>query len=211
MHLKTSAYTVAGEGFAGVPYVILGHNNWVTWGMTVNPIDCTDVFQEQVVPDAASPSGLSTLYLGALEPILPLPVVFRANLVGDGILDDVVVINDPLLNIPLAGGAWLPPLAGLEGLPVDGGEASLDVGSHALRADSADEFMFSAGASRRFVASLAAIPRAQSSLPGGASGNVFSPSYTNLLPDWLTNETYQVRYTPADLAGHVASTQVFVP
>jgi len=63
----------------------------VAWGATVNPMDVTDVFQEQVVPDPASPSGLSTLHLGHLEPVIPIPEVFRANKL-DGVADDVAVV-----------------------------------------------------------------------------------------------------------------------
>ena len=55
---------VEGERFAGVPGVIIGHNRYIAWGATMNPLDVTDIYQEKVVPDATSPSGLSTVHLG---------------------------------------------------------------------------------------------------------------------------------------------------
>ena len=48
---------VAGNGFAGVPFVILGHNRRIAWGATTNPMDVTDVFQEQVVADPPRRAG----------------------------------------------------------------------------------------------------------------------------------------------------------
>ena len=83
---------VFGSGFPGIPGVVQGYNRHIAWGTTNNAIDVTDTFQEQVVPDPASPSGLSTLYLGRLEHVIPIPEVFRANQPGNGIANDVVVV-----------------------------------------------------------------------------------------------------------------------
>lgn len=93
VHLRAIAdgFDVAGSGFAGVPFVILGQNRRIAWGATTNPMDVTDTFQERIVPDPSSPSGLSTVYLGGREPILPIPVVFRFNQIGDGIPDNLAV------------------------------------------------------------------------------------------------------------------------
>lgn len=82
---------VIGSGFPGVPFVILGQNQRITWGATTNPMDVTDTYQEVIVPDPASPSGLSTMYMGEPEPIIPLPQVFRFNQIGDGIPDNLAV------------------------------------------------------------------------------------------------------------------------
>jgi penicillin amidase len=57
--LKAPGMNVEGEGFAGVPGVIIGHNRWISWGATVNPMDVTDTFMEKVIADPSSPSGLS--------------------------------------------------------------------------------------------------------------------------------------------------------
>jgi penicillin amidase len=91
-HLRGPGFNVIGASFPGVPYVVLGHNDRIAWGVTTNPVDLTDVYQEQVVLDPASPSGLSTLHRGAREHVVALPQVFRANVLGDGVTDSLVVV-----------------------------------------------------------------------------------------------------------------------
>lgn len=90
-HLSAEAagFDVSGESFAGVPYVVLGQNRNIVWGATTNFMDVTDTFQEKVVPDPESPSGLSIVHAGNPEPILPIPQVFRYNRIGDGIDDNL--------------------------------------------------------------------------------------------------------------------------
>jgi penicillin G amidase len=82
LHLRDDAIDVYGESFAGSPGVVLGHNRFITWGATQNPMDVTDVFAEHVVPDPGSPSGLSTVYQGTLEHVVAIPEQFRANVGG---------------------------------------------------------------------------------------------------------------------------------
>jgi penicillin amidase len=77
--LKAPGMTVEGEGFAGAPGVIIGHNRWISWGATVNPMDVTDTYLEKVVPDPSSPSGLSTVFKGQPEHVIPIPETFRYN------------------------------------------------------------------------------------------------------------------------------------
>ena len=89
-----------GVGFPGAPLVVQGHNEHIAWGSTVNPMDVTDAYQEQVVPDATSPSGFSSIYKGAREHLAPLPQVFRANNVGNGTPNDIT---------PVAPSATIPP------------------------------------------------------------------------------------------------------
>ncbi|GIF75007.1 penicillin acylase family protein [Asanoa siamensis] len=97
-------------------------------------------------------------------------------------------------SIPPAGGAFPAPLPDLPGVPVDGGFSTVDVAGHNVRADSATEFTFGGGPVRRAVAQPTRDGiRAVSSLPGGTSETLGSPYYANLLPRWLTNETYPVR------------------
>ncbi|HEY6051492.1 MAG TPA: penicillin acylase family protein, partial [Thermoanaerobaculia bacterium] len=92
IHLMGPALDAIGNSFAGSPFVIVGHNRHVAWGATVNPLDVTDVFQEQIVTDATSPSGLSTIYKGAKEWVIPIPETYRANVIGDGRLDVLVTV-----------------------------------------------------------------------------------------------------------------------
>ena len=51
---------VAGMSFPGAPFVISGQNERIAWGSTVHPMDVTDLYQEQFVPDATSPSGFNS-------------------------------------------------------------------------------------------------------------------------------------------------------
>jgi len=90
-HLKASAdgYDVFGSSFPGFPFVVIGQNRFIAWGATFHPMDVTDVYLEQVVvPDLTSPNEMYTLYQGALEPIVPIPQVFRYNQF-DGIPDNL--------------------------------------------------------------------------------------------------------------------------
>lgn len=82
MGLELGDQPVFGSTLPGVPGVIHGYNRRIAWGSTNNAVDVTDTFVEQVVPDASSPSGLSTLYQSNREPLIPIPQTFRANVAG---------------------------------------------------------------------------------------------------------------------------------
>ena len=88
---------VAGMGFPGVPFVIQGQNERIAWGSTVHPMDVTDLYQEQLVPEPTSPSGLASLYLGKKENVIPIPETYRVWTPGSG-----------LSTVPAAAG--LPPV-----------------------------------------------------------------------------------------------------
>lgn len=96
IHLEAGPFDAIGNSFPGAPAVIIGHNRHLAWGATVDPFDVTDFFQEQVVPDAASPSGLSTVFQGAREPLLPIPETYRVNAGG------TLVVVPPGGGIPAA-------------------------------------------------------------------------------------------------------------
>ena len=98
IHLSAGRTDVIGSGFAGVPFVIVGQNQDIAWGATVNPLDVTDVFQEQVVPDPASPSQLSTLYNGRREWVIPIPETYRLNVIGDGVANNLT--SPPAGSVP---------------------------------------------------------------------------------------------------------------
>lgn len=124
IHLKRGSLDVMGNSFAGVPSVILGFNRHIAWGATVNRMDVVDYYKEQIRPDAQSPSGLSTVYQGALEPILAIPEVFFTNTPGDAVMDNLTRLpagngipaatlvvprrnNGPIIELDLASGAGL--------------------------------------------------------------------------------------------------------
>jgi len=123
IHLQAGEFNAAGSSVAGVPCVVLGQNRNISWGATVSYFDVTDTFQEEIVPDAASPSGLSIVHAGVNEPIIPIPEVFRKNNF-DGVADNITVVppsdaippvtlivprrnNGPIVKLDLANGIAL--------------------------------------------------------------------------------------------------------
>lgn len=114
-------------------------------------------------------------------------------------------------NIPPAGGAFPPPLPGLDGIPMDGGLGSVDAAIHGLRADGANGFMATQGPIFRLVTTAGPdIMRGVSSVPGGVSGILGSPRYADLLPGWLTNEAFPLWTRPSDVRLHASSVEKFV-
>ena len=99
--LSSPSFNVIGASLVGAPFVIVGHNDRIAWGLTTHFMDVTDVYQERIVSDPNSPSGLSTIYNGTLEPVQALPQTFRANTVGDGVMDSLVTVP-PGGSIPAA-------------------------------------------------------------------------------------------------------------
>ncbi len=95
IHLQAGPFDVIGNSFPGVPVVAVGHNRHIAWGATVDPFDVTDVFQERLVPDSTSPSGLVTIYKGAREAVIPIPESYSVNVHG-------VVVPVPAGSTPAA-------------------------------------------------------------------------------------------------------------
>jgi len=98
MQIHSPGYDAMGSGFAGTPFIIVGRNRDIAWGPTTNPMDVTDVFQDQVVPDADSPSGLAIQLPGGKRgEIVPVPETYRVNadVDNDGKPDGVVVPAPP--------------------------------------------------------------------------------------------------------------------
>jgi penicillin amidase len=90
--IRTPSFSAIGGSLPGVPFVIIGNTERFAWGVTTHRMDVTDVYQEKIVSDPDSPSGLSTLYQGKAEPVQELPQVFRANTPGDGAQNNVVTV-----------------------------------------------------------------------------------------------------------------------
>ncbi|HEX6683420.1 MAG TPA: penicillin acylase family protein [Candidatus Limnocylindrales bacterium] len=115
-------------------------------------------------------------------------------------------------TVPSEGNRFTSPLPGLPGIPFDGGYFVPDVSSHAVRADAPDRFTVpSVPVNRRVVQAAGDGWRAVNSLAGGAGERPGSPYEQNLLPGWLTNDTYPVRSKASDLLGAVDSVTVFLP
>jgi penicillin amidase len=88
-----------GSSVSGTPWVVLGQNRRVTWGETTTGFDVTDTYLEQLVPDATSPSGLSSLYMGNPEHVIPVPVTFKVN-ARNGLADG----PDTVVTVPAGNG-----------------------------------------------------------------------------------------------------------
>jgi penicillin amidase len=113
-----------------------------------------------------------------------------------------VTLDHPLggpFNIPPAFGAFPPPLADLPGIPTDGGFDTVDAATHDVRADAAGEFGFGGGPANRYVSESRGPGdvHAESSLPGGTSGVPGTPFHVNLLPGWLTNDSFTLQQDAA--------------
>ncbi|HKX57293.1 MAG TPA: penicillin acylase family protein, partial [Xanthomonadales bacterium] len=80
---------VSGTVVPGTPGVLLGCSNHACWGMTWNPTDLTDFFQESLQTNAF---GLPThiLYKGKPEPIQQVFNSYFVNSVGDGVANNIV-------------------------------------------------------------------------------------------------------------------------
>jgi penicillin amidase len=87
-----AGFDIRGASFPGVPYVLQGVTRHLAWGITTSGVDVTDVYQEQLVPDPDSPSGLSTLFRGGKEFVISIPQKFRVNRGGN--LVDVPVADE---------------------------------------------------------------------------------------------------------------------
>lgn len=105
-------------------------------------------------------------------------------------------------SVPTANRPFPQPLAGLPGIPTDGGFQAVDASSHNPRAASVNDFMFVAGPTSRYVGQGTPLGmRGRTSLPGGTSERVGDRFRLNLLGGWLTNDTFPSRLYPSDLAG----------
>jgi penicillin amidase len=124
-----------------------------------------------------------------------------------------IVFDHPLgepFSGPPALGAFPAPLAGLRGIPADGGFGVPDASSHDVRANSVNAFMFGHGPARRFVGEgLPTGIRGQLSLPGGPCGVPGSPYYLNLLRRWLANDMFPQLFDPTKLDDNIASIEYF--
>ena len=115
-------------------------------------------------------------------------------------------------SAPPAFGRFPAPLPGLSGVPVDGGYGTVDAAAHNPRADSAAGFTFGSGPARRYVGVLTrGGPVGRSALPGGTSALPTERHYLDLLPAYLTNDTYPVRIRPGEIAAATGSTTVLTP
>lgn len=94
---KNPAIDVMGVQFPGIPLVTLGMNRHVAWGGTVNYIDVTDVYEEEIV---ACPSGVGTgtapcvMFKGAPVATVPREETFEVSSPGEAVTSFKVTYYD---------------------------------------------------------------------------------------------------------------------
>ncbi|MGP4010935.1 penicillin acylase family protein [Streptomyces sp. 4N124] len=95
LHCRTVSskcqYDVSGYTFAGMPGVVIGHNQSISWGMTNSGVDVTDLYLEKLTGDGY-------LYDGKVKPFTSREETIR---VADGTSKKIVVRetnNGPLLS-----------------------------------------------------------------------------------------------------------------
>jgi penicillin amidase len=83
---------VNGVSIPGAPLVVQGQNDRITWGSTTNPMDVTDLFDDQVVVSddpACAPTRLCIQTEGELHRVDAAFADYFINTPGDGVLDNV--------------------------------------------------------------------------------------------------------------------------
>jgi len=88
VHLYVSGgMNVTGTSFPGAPGVVLGCNDTICWGATVNANDVTDVYNEVLLAlDPTQPTTPTHIYRadGPPEQLQFIPQTFYVNIIGDG-------------------------------------------------------------------------------------------------------------------------------
>jgi penicillin amidase len=124
-----------------------------------------------------------------------------------------ITFDHPLgapFSVPPAADYFQSPLAGLPGIPTDGGYQTVDEADHDLFAADDSSFTWIHGPAQRYVSEgLKSGMHGMNSLPGGISGE-FGPLYTNLLPQWLVNGSYEMLFGKNELNGQTSSVTKYV-
>lgn len=105
-----------------------------------------------------------------------------------------------------------PPAGGFGTIARAGGYQAVDASSHSARGRSVNSFRFGSGPARRNVATLTPSgPQAEEIIPGGRSGVLISPFYTNQLRLWLVNDYLPLNIGEGDAQATAADVTVFAP
>jgi len=88
---RSSPMNVYGVSFPGIPGVVLGQNEHISWGATTSSLDVTDFFAESLVSENGVP--IATRYKDRIEPLVVISEEFRANQVQNGVADDVIILS----------------------------------------------------------------------------------------------------------------------
>ncbi|MGA0265847.1 MAG: penicillin acylase family protein [Lysobacterales bacterium] len=105
-HEAQLVYPVDGEPWhvngmvvPGTPGVLLGCSKFACWGFTVNPLDVTDFFADEILATGSLPFPTHTVHDGVPEPIQAVYQSYFVNAVGDEVEDNV-----DRASVPLDGG-----------------------------------------------------------------------------------------------------------
>lgn len=140
---------INGVTFAGAPGVVLGCNERLCWGMTVNPLDVTDWYAEALELNPTTGLPEFTIFGQDRERIIPIPQTYRANVLGNGIPDSLVQAAVPpeaqvTLIVPRRNNGPLVSVTGTTGISVQftGWRATRELDTFRLlaRAGNLDEF-----------------------------------------------------------------------
>ncbi|MBV8738470.1 MAG: penicillin acylase family protein [Alphaproteobacteria bacterium] len=115
--LKTPSGVVAGATAAGVPFIVIGHNDHIAWGFTTTAADVEDLFIEKIDPNDPSryltPDGIAP-FVTRRESILvrgaaPVDLMVRTTRHGP-VLSDVLLAGtaDPGYVLALSATFLLP-------------------------------------------------------------------------------------------------------
>ncbi|MEV6303036.1 penicillin acylase family protein [Actinoplanes sp. NPDC051861] len=117
--LRGGGFDVQGDSLPGTPFVVLGQNRHIAYAATQHLADVADTYAEQIRQDPSSPSGLSTVYRGKLEPVVAIEEAYRVNPRAPGRIDALdpappgrtLIVprrnNGPLLSVDTAAGTGL--------------------------------------------------------------------------------------------------------
>ena len=92
--LHAPDYNVRGFSFAGVPGVIVGHNENIAWGVTNVGPDTQDLYIEKRNPD--NPNQVE--YMGAWEEMSYLEEIIKVNGSADIVLPVYITRHGPIIN-----------------------------------------------------------------------------------------------------------------
>ncbi len=93
---KKGPMNVSGVGFPGVLGVILGQNNYITWGATVNPMDVSDVFLDTLLVGQSECQSVGARACiesppGTFHPVeIERGITYFFNAIGDNKDDNLV-------------------------------------------------------------------------------------------------------------------------
>lgn len=88
---------VSGVTFPGVPAVILGQNERVTWGATTNDMDVADLFRDKIVRGVPGCSSFACIESeGVLHPVFVEIAQYAVNQIGDGVPDNTQIAALPV-------------------------------------------------------------------------------------------------------------------